>query len=57
VRQCRSRMSPRADEPIRPQHDEDATIKIVIPAPKSEGYLFKADTFADLIRAGRPILK
>jgi hypothetical protein len=44
-------------EAIEPQHDEDATVRIVTPAPKSEGYLFEADTFAELIRAGRPIFK
>ena len=46
-----------ADEVIRPQHDEDETVKIVTPTPKSEGYLFEADTFAELIRAGKPIFK
>jgi hypothetical protein len=46
-----------ADEAIEPQHDEAATVRIVTPTPKSEGYLFEADTFAELIRAGRPIFK
>jgi len=44
-------------EAIEPQQDEDATARIVTPPPKSEGYLFEADTFAELIRAGRPIFR
>jgi hypothetical protein len=46
-----------AAEAIEPQHDEAATVRIVTPTPKSEGYLFEADTFAELIRAGRPIFQ
>ena len=42
---------------IEPQHSEDATARIVTPVPKTEGYLFEADTFAELIRAGRPIFR
>lgn len=46
-----------AAKAIEPQHDEDETVRIVTPHPKSEGYLFEADTFAELIRAGQPIFK
>ena len=42
---------------IRPHHDEDETARIVVPDPKSEGYLFEVNPFVDLIRAGRPIFK
>jgi hypothetical protein len=46
-----------AEQAISPRHDEDATAKIVTPARKPEGYLFEAEQFSDLIRAGRPIFK
>jgi hypothetical protein len=46
-----------AGEAIRPQHDEDATVKRVTLPPKAEGYLFDAYEFAQLIRAGKPIFK
>jgi hypothetical protein len=44
-------------EAIMPRHGEAATARMVTPPPQSEGYLFEAETFAQLIRAGQPIFR
>lgn len=43
--------------PIAPRNSEAATAKIVVPKGKPEGYLFEAEQFAELIRAGKPIFR
>jgi hypothetical protein len=44
-------------EAILPRHGEAATARIVAPPPKEDGYMFDAETFAELIRSGRPIFR
>lgn len=43
--------------PIVPKHSERATARIVVPEPRTKGWLFEPEQFADLIREGRPVFR
>lgn len=43
--------------PIAPRHSERATARIVTPQPRSKGWLFEPDQFAELIREGKPVFR